>query len=67
MTTTTVQLKFPTHRIHIVHDDETHKIQCFKHDSSACDFDEFYDYDSASDYIMTPLPTFTYQVTTSDE
>ncbi len=65
--TTIVQLRFPTHRVHIEHDEETHTIRCFKHDGSACDYASFQDTDEASDWFMTPLPLFSYQVTLSDE
>ncbi len=65
--TTTVQLRFPTHRVHLVHDQDTGKIICFKHDESACDIEIFYDYDSASDWFMTPIPIFTYRASVGDE
>lgn len=65
--TMVVQLRFPTHRVHLVHDEDTRKIWCFKHDESACDCDVFDDYDSASDWFMTPLPTMVYRAVISGD
>jgi hypothetical protein len=65
--TMVVQLRFPTHRVHLVHDEDTGAIWCFKHDASYCDCDIFHDYDAASDWIMTPLPSIVYRVTISGD
>ena len=63
----TVQLKFPTHRVHLVHDEDTKRVWGFKHDASYCECDVFDDYDSASDWIMSPLPWIIYGVTVSGD
>ena len=63
----TVQLRFPTHRVHLVHDEDTGRTWCFKHDESACDCEEFDDSDSASDWFMTPPPLLTYRVVISGD
>ncbi len=67
MMTTTVQVRFPTHRVYLHHDEDTHKLFVFKYDNSACDYDVFTDYDQASDWMMIPLPILTYHVTVSGD
>ncbi len=67
MMTTIVQIRFPTHRVYLNHDEETHQVLVFKYDDSACDYEVFTDYDQASDWMMIPLPILSYRVTVSGD
>jgi hypothetical protein len=58
-------VKFPSHYVRITVEDDV--IHCFKYNKVCCDFDTFTDQNLAGDYILEPLPTIYYRVTTSDE
>jgi hypothetical protein len=60
-----LQINFNTHSVHISRDLDTDQIICFKYDESACDFQSFesnQEYE-VSDWIITPIPTYSLQVT----
>jgi hypothetical protein len=65
MNDTQVQIRFPTHNVHVQVSDDI--IRCFKYNGAGCDFELFTDYLSAGDYIVEPLPTHQYRVEFQDE
>ena len=61
------QIHYPTHKVHISHDLDHDEIICFKYDESACDFQIFLPGEDMSFWMVEPIPTFTYQVTVTDD
>jgi hypothetical protein len=53
---------FKTHQVYISKDTDTAYIHCFKATNDRCDIEIFADQDSASDYILAPLPTVIYSL-----
>jgi hypothetical protein len=55
---TTVQLRYPTHRISIAQDLDRDLIQCFKHNDRSCDIQLFSnrELEQLADFILEPLP-----------
>lgn len=62
MLETLAHFNFPTHRVHVTRDTFTESIHCFKYTPSRCDFDVFDDQESASEYILEPMPSVVYSV-----
>jgi hypothetical protein len=61
---TMTHLQYPTHAVHIAQNQRTGRIQCFKYNQGACEFEEFDTVDSEehnlADYIIQPIPAFKY-------
>ena len=51
------ELAIGNYEIQIAQTDRGH-IYCFKHDSNQCDYEQFEDLESATDYIFSGLPVF---------
>jgi hypothetical protein len=51
-------INYRTHSVHISKDISSGSIHCFKYDRSHCDYSVFKEdeYESCSDYILSPLP-----------
>lgn len=60
-------VEFKTHRVTVSQDDENHRIYCFKHTKSQCDFASFDREDEAAEYIITPLSSIQYYVNLSED
>ena len=58
---------FKTHQVYISKDLVTAYIHCFKATDNRCDMQIFADQDSASDYILEPLPSVVYHLVIAGE
>jgi hypothetical protein len=58
---------FKTHQVYISKDDDSAYIHCFKASDDRCDMQIFADEDSASDYILAPLPSIVYSLVIAGE
>jgi len=58
---------FKTHQVYISKDTDTAYIHCFKATNDRCDIEIFADQDSASDYILAPLPTVIYSLVIAED
>ena len=57
-------LQYPTHAVHIAQNVETGRIQCFKYNKSACEFEEFENLDiregDLAEYMIQPISAYKY-------
>lgn len=58
-------MKTPTHAVHIRQD--SNRITVFKYNGSICELELFTDSDSATEYIMEPLPNIQYWVDVAED
>jgi hypothetical protein len=58
-------MRTPTHAVHIRQDG--HKVAVFKYNNCQCELELFTDFESATEYIMEPLPSIHYWVDVAED
>jgi hypothetical protein len=61
MSNTECHITLRTHHAYI-HVNDRNEIFCFKYNDNQCDWDQFEDYDTLSDWMFKPLDQFHYRV-----